>query len=1091
MRADELRGGLVSTVQVKPTAGRFDPLPTKSSEVELQQAGDEVVLRWGEHLWPVTGVDARKHESMMTVLGHNLPSVAWVAQISAGQATVQIHSFTRELRFGTPIAIGVDDLALEQLRSRFRVGGTVSDVAQWLDQRLLLAPGGHSYRRAVISGGSHDADDAFRILGTNLSIDVRRHNDHLRVERVIKGGRTDGAVLQLLCAPLSFADLSVAGELAVGARHALEEAVRADRSYLRIWTTYNEMEWEAVLRRARTVGAIRYERCEKRRDGGWRFILANTDDLETRLEAFLDSERFELEAGAVPPTWDDLERAGKRQRSQPSVAARVAWVDAARRQLDLRAPEDDEGQPKPPAEGFLYLSLAGDRTRLMRREYAEQRLRTGTSPMPQLGLLLEGRPAPQPRFASRSPKSEAVLQAFGGRPTQRQMKALDVALNTPDIAVIQGPPGTGKTKVIAALQRRLAELAEEGLEVSHRILVSSTQHDAVENVVQQSEVFGLPPVKVGSRREDDGGVIDGVEKFRADRIEQLRARLRQVPESERHVRARRIAVACLRAPAPPDEMARHLRELADALGPLLPPRLRDLIQQRISELTRPAASGDTEEQELRRRAAQGIRVDAISFEDDGPTKAHKALVRLGPMLSPEQDGFLRRCAEWNHATAPPWLDEGVVHKEALLDRLSVPPPPPGPTLDEKTRSLLIEVMDTAERQRQQSTAGEDSALAAYLEDLENDPAAVREALEHYTVVLAATCQQAAGRPMRMARGIDVGAVTFETVIVDEAARSNPLDLFIPMSMARRRVVLVGDQRQLPHMLEPDVERELAAAVAKGDIAAEAQAAVKLSLFERLQGLLRKLQDQDGNQRVVTLDMQFRMHPVLGDFVSRMFYERWGDGQVLSGASPEDFVHALPGYMRAQRPCVAAWIDVPGGPGHWERRGQSKSRPAEAKRIAQEVRRLLDVDPHLTFGIISFYAAQVKEIGAALVTQGIAEQTGSEGWRIAERWQRTDDHRGQRVERLRVGTVDAFQGKEFDVVFLSVTRSNELPGETDDQQRRKYGHLLLDNRLCVAMSRQHRLLVSVGDKEFIRAAEPLLPLREFLTLCEGPHGAILS
>ena len=31
---------------------------------------------------------------------------------------------------------------------------------------------------------------------------------------------------------------------------ALEEAVRADDSYLRIWTTYNELEREAILRRA-------------------------------------------------------------------------------------------------------------------------------------------------------------------------------------------------------------------------------------------------------------------------------------------------------------------------------------------------------------------------------------------------------------------------------------------------------------------------------------------------------------------------------------------------------------------------------------------------------------------------------------------------------------------------------------------------------------------------------------------------------------------------------------------------------------------------------------------------------------------------
>ena len=117
--------------------------------------------------------------------------------------------------------------------------------------------------------------------------------------------------------------------------------------------------------------------------------------------------------------------------------------------------------------------------------------------MPQLGLLLEGHPSPQVSRHRRSPESAAVSAAFGGRPTQRQIEALNVALNTPDIALIQGPPGTGKTKVITALQRRIAELADEGrASVAHRILVTSAQHDAVENVVQRSEVFGLPAVKV-------------------------------------------------------------------------------------------------------------------------------------------------------------------------------------------------------------------------------------------------------------------------------------------------------------------------------------------------------------------------------------------------------------------------------------------------------------------------------------------------------------------------------------------------------------------------------------------------------------------
>ena len=82
--------------------------------------------------------------------------------------------------------------------------------------------------------------------------------------------------------------------------------------------------------------------------------------------------------------------------------------------------------------------------------------------------------------------------------------------------------------------------------------------------------------------------------------------------------------------------------------------------------------------------------------------------------------------------------------------------------------------------------------------------------------------------------------------------------------------------------------------------------------------------------------------------------------------------------------------------------------------------------------------------------GLTERDDEE-IRVRDEWLRTTDGR----ERLRVGTVDSFQGKEFDVVFLSLTRSNNVRGEDDAAQRRRYGFLMLENRLCVAMSRQRR------------------------------------
>ena len=61
---------------------------------------------------------------------------------------------------------------------------------------------------------------------------------------------------------------------------------------------------------------------------------------------------------------------------------------------------------------------------------------------------------------------------FTHDPTSTQVKAIDIALNTPDIAIIQGPPGTGKTTVITAIIERLNEIADKRKDVKGQVLVT-------------------------------------------------------------------------------------------------------------------------------------------------------------------------------------------------------------------------------------------------------------------------------------------------------------------------------------------------------------------------------------------------------------------------------------------------------------------------------------------------------------------------------------------------------------------------------------------------------------------------------------------
>ena len=1099
MKISEVTGGQAATLRVRPTSDSFQPLPSREEEVRITRSADQTLLSFGGSVWSVMGVTPADDTELVSVVGSGLPMVAYIVQATAGSIVLETRRFTQELRVAEPLQFGVDEKVLDEIRFVHRVGGTVADVSAWLEDRLLVppAPGEPPHlRRIVISGDAQDRLDAFRVYGHRIAADVRRTDDKLRIDKVVRGGRTGHQRLTLLYAPASVVDATVAAELHGSVRTTLSQAVTGGDRYLQIWQTYQKIEEETVLRRSRTFGALEYTACERRREGGgWRVTLAPIGGLAGPLALLGESERFELEAGDAPPILDgEKSSVGSPRKSAPKLpllTATVLRIDELRRIVDLSAPDDDDEQPTPPRYGYLYLAIGGDKARLDRRRRAEEALRTGNCPLPQLGLLMEGQPAPAARMPRRDAMSQAVRESFGdARPTQRQLEAIERALNTPDICLIQGPPGTGKTKVITAIERRLPGVADEGVEPSHRILVTAAQHDAVENVVQRSEVFGLPAMKVGRRRRGSDAAVDPAQVFADERLSALRARGGTQPEAERLGAARRLAVACMRARSLPVEQARRITELIRHLGDLVPNALRDRALERVAALERPADAGDPEALELLIQAARAIRIDEGPFSDDGPIQARKALRRLDSVLTPTERAFLERCAVVEPEPVPPWLAEGRAHRDALIDRLTQPIPVSEPRLDEDTWRLLLDILDSVDRRLAATRAGDEAAIAAYIHDLETDPDGVREALQHYTVVLAATLQQSAGKEMRRVRGIEEGQTSFESVIVDEAARANPLDLFIPLSMAKRRVVLVGDHRQLPHVLEPDVERQLAEGVDQGTVASQTLHAVQASLFERLWVVLRKLEQRDGIRRTVTLNAQYRMHPELGRFVSREFYEIHDDGEIESPRRAEEFAHSLPGYVKAGGPCMAAWNDVPGGIRTCERSGRSKSRPLEAEMIAREVLRLIDYDTTLTFGVIAFYAAQVDAIGEAMLKVGLTERANNErGWRVADRWALTHDARGKSLERLRIGTVDAFQGKEFDVVFLSVTRSNDLPAATDEQQRRKYGHLMLENRLCVAMSRQQRLLIAVGDLGFVKAAEPLRALRAFTELCGGHHGVV--
>jgi len=260
-------------------------------------------------------------------------------------------------------------------------------------------------------------------------------------------------------------------------------------------------------------------------------------------------------------------------------------------------------------------------------------------------------------------------------------------------------------------------------------------------------------------------------------------------------------------------------------------------------------------------------------------------------------------------------------------------------------------------------------------------------------------------------------MNFDVVVLDEANKARP-DEALPALRLGRALALVGDHKQLP-----PVEDDALYAIVEIDPGLEDL--VNRSLFE---------QCWDGGLPEAArclLTIQHRMHPDIAAYVSIASY----DGQ-LEDASE---VRAYDYVTRKPFPVALHFVDTEGMRGVRERRGPGGALRNEAEvRVAAQVVRLLDerCPRELTMAVIAMYAEQVERLRQAL------------GRRKFKR-------------SVKIDTVDSFEGREEDIVVISLVRSNE---------RGRIGFLRVPNRLNVAISRAKRLVACIGDSATLRSGE---------------------
>jgi uncharacterized protein len=268
----------------------------------------------------------------------------------------------------------------------------------------------------------------------------------------------------------------------------------------------------------------------------------------------------------------------------------------------------------------------------------------------------------------------------------------------------------------------------------------------------------------------------------------------------------------------------------------------------------------------------------------------------------------------------------------------------------------------------------------------------------------------------------------DLLVVDEAGQFS-LATTIGVSVAARRLLLLGDPQQLPQ-------------VSQGTHGEP----VDTSALGWVIGEHESIPDELG----YFLGTSYRMHPDLCERVSRLSYA--GDLQAHPTTTKRNLDGITPGL---------AVVSMP-------HRGNSVEATEEADEVVLQVERLIGTpwtDPdqdsvgqpleQRDFRVVAPYNAQVQLIRRRLAAAGF--------------------------EGVRVGTVDKFQGQQAPVVIVSMTASSQ------ENVPRGIGFLLNRNRVNVAVSRAQWLAVLIRA-EALTSFMPttpagLLELGAFIRLCE--------
>lgn len=341
----------------------------------------------------------------------------------------------------------------------------------------------------------------------------------------------------------------------------------------------------------------------------------------------------------------------------------------------------------------------------------------------------------------------------------------------------------------------------------------------------------------------------------------------------------------------------------------------------------------------------------------------------------------------------------------------------------------------------------------------------------------------------------VTKLCFKTVIQDEASKATPAELSLPLAYGEKAVI-IGDHRQLPPNLDKeDILFKLHMQRIKSSNREEHDQILKLEKYVRKNfDLLEKshferLFRQIDASLKGTFDTQYRMHKDINDVIEQFYVE---DNGLRCGVKDDKRQHNIdiPELLSPENHVI--WIDTNSPE---VRDGTSRANKGEVEAIGWVLEKFaesdsfkqylqsLSTDEEREIGLITFYGSQMKRL------RPLVEQSTKKGLRI------------------KMSSVDRFQGMERNIIIVSLVRSNSIAQKWNQRpdfrlfpdigfpKQNDYGFAKSPNRLNVALSRAKCLLIVVGNSvhfcNYINSEGQAIYRNVFEKIKNNPKGRVID